>query len=71
MNGKHQSGDFGLCPYLGHTSAMTLTWEDDTVIAVKCAAVDHEICGYSDECEFYQRHPVGFVQTYPLKNKSV
>lgn len=63
----HETGDIGPCPYVGHTGCMIITWEDNTVISVDCAGGDHETCGYADRCELYQRHPVGFVQTYPLK----
>ena len=59
------SGDFGFCPYLGHTGAVIVTWDGDTVVSVECSGGDHKTCGLSDKCELYQRRPVGFVQTYP------
>lgn len=59
------SGDLGFCPYVGHSGAVTLTWEGDSVTKVECAFGDHKTCGYSDRCELYQRHPVGYVQTFP------
>ena len=66
----HNSGDFGFCPYVGHTGAVLLTWEDDTVVSVECSYGNTpETCGCSDKCDLYQRHPVGFVQTYPAKKK--
>ncbi len=64
------SGDIGFCHYAGHTSGMVLTWDGDTVISVDCGSGDYETCVYADECEFYQRHPVGFVRSYPLKDRS-
>lgn len=65
------SGDTGFCPYIGHSGSVLLTWNNNMVVSVECSFGNHETCGYSDRCELYQRHPVGFVQTYPLKDKSV
>lgn len=56
------SGDIGYCEYEGHSTGMILTWDDHTVIDVDC---QHKICGYADRCKLYQKHPVGFVQTFP------
>lgn len=70
MGETHQSGDLGFCPYVGHSGSVNLTWKDNTVIAVECGFGNHETCGYADKCELYQRRPVGFVQTYPQKDKS-
>lgn len=71
MDGIHQSADFGICPYVGHSGSVNLTWDGNTVIAVECSFGNPKTCGYADKCELYQRRPVGFVQTYPLKDKSV
>ncbi len=61
----YSSGDIGYCPYVGHTGSIELTWDNDTVVSVKCGFGDHKTCGFSNECELYQRRPVGFVQAYP------
>ncbi|MCM1039818.1 MAG: hypothetical protein NC434_10890 [Ruminococcus sp.] len=65
------SNNLGFCPYAGHSGSIQLTWVDNTVISAECAFGNHETCGYADECRLYQRQPVGSVQTYPLKNKSL
>ncbi|MEY8518261.1 hypothetical protein AALC25_15435 [Lachnospiraceae bacterium 29-84] len=52
-----ESGDVGLCRAVGHTSALTRTWDGHTVTAVDC---DYKTCGYADICEMYQREPVGY-----------
>ena len=59
------SGDDGFCKYAGHTGTVHLTWEGDTVVKVECGFGDYKTCGHAHECELYQRHPVGFTQTYP------
>lgn len=71
MSQTYNTGDVGFCPYVGHSGGMIITWEDNTVISVECSAENHEVCGYSETCKFYQRHPVGFVKTFPLSNGSV
>lgn len=70
MKGTHQSSDLGFCRYAGHSGGVNLTWDDDTVIAVECIFGDYKTCGYADNCDLYQKRPVGFVQTYPAKDKS-
>lgn len=65
------SADIGFCPYVGHTSSVILTWQQDKVIAVECACGDHETCGFSDVCELYQRRPVGFTHTPSVKENSI
>ena len=69
--GKHySSGDTGFCLYTNQPTGIILNWDDDTVTSVDCGSGNHQTCGYADQCELYQRRPVGFVQTYPLKGKS-
>jgi len=68
---RTNSGDTGFCHYAGHSGSVLLTWDGNTVISVKCGFGSHETCGYADKCELYQRHPVGYVQTFPVKNSSV
>lgn len=63
------SADLGFCKNAGHTGSIELTWEDDKVVDVKCGFGDFKTCKYVDECELYQRHPIGFVQTYPQKDQ--
>ena len=53
----YESGDVGLCQSVGHTSAVTRTWKDGTVISVDC---NYKTCGYADVCEMYQRDPIGY-----------
>lgn len=57
------SGDAGPCKYAGHTIGVLLTWDNHTVVDVDC---QYKICGYANQCELYNRHPVGFHQVYPL-----
>lgn len=71
MGKQHSSGDTGFCHYVGHSGSIILNWDDDTVVSVECGFGNHETCRYANKCELYQRRPVGFVQTYPLKNESV
>ena len=71
MGKQYSSGDTGFCPYVGHSGSIILNWDDDIVVSVECGFGNHETCGYANKCELYQRRPVGFVQTYPLKDKSV
>lgn len=70
MGKQYSSGDVGFCPYIGHSCGIILNWDDNTVVSVECSCGDHETCGHANECELYQRRPVGFVQEYPLKKKS-
>lgn len=67
MGNLLNSGDVGFCKYEGHSAAMVLTWDDDIVVYVDC---QYKICGYANQCEMYQRHPVGFHRVYPLSQKS-
>lgn len=61
----YSSGDIGYCQLLGHSTGIILTWDNDNnVISVDC---NHETCGYSQSCELYQKRPVGFHQTYPIR----
>ena len=71
MGKQYSSGDTGLCPHVGHSGSIILNWDDNTVVSVECGFGNHETCGYANKCELYQRRPVGFVQTYPSKDKSV
>ena len=61
-----QSGDTGYCELIGHTRGILLTWDDDwNVISIDC---EHDSCPYSKQCELYNRRPVGFHQSFPLKS---
>ena len=71
MGKQYSSGDTGLCPYVGHSGSIILNWDDDTVVSVECGFGNHKTCGYASKYELYQRRPVGFVQTYPSKDKSI
>lgn len=70
MGKQYSSGDTGFCLYTNQSTGIILNWDDDIVTSVDCGSGNHLTCGYADECELYQRHPVGFIQTYPLKDKS-
>ncbi len=59
------SGDIGFCPYAGHSGSVILIWGDNKVASVECSFGNHESCGYADNCELYQRKPVGFTQSRP------
>lgn len=61
------SGDVGFCHKVGHTSSMLLTWDDNVVIDIDCP---YKTCGFADQCEMYQRHPIGYVTTYPSSKQS-
>ena len=41
----YESGDVGLCQSVGHTSALTRTWKDGTVISVDCNLLSILFCG--------------------------
>lgn len=62
------SGDVGYCKYNKQTSSMLLTWDENTVIKVDC---DYKTCGYADQCEMYQRHPIGFQRIQLSTDSSV
>lgn len=59
------SSDLGFCRYAGHSGAVNITWDGDTVVKVECGFGDYKTCEYADTCELYQRHPIGFTKTYP------
>ena len=67
------SSDLGFCRYAGHSGAINITWDRDTVVKVECGFGDYRTCGYADICELYQRHPIGSTQTYPndMRDKAV
>ena len=66
----YSSADLGFCPLVGHSGSVLLTWEDDAVVSVECSFGDNKTCKFVNECELYQRHPVGFVQKYPSQESS-
>lgn len=60
------SGDVGFCYKEGHPIGIVVSWdENDNVIGVDC---NHATCGYSHNCELYQKHPVGFHQNHPKED---
>ena len=67
INKLHNSGDVGFCYKEGHTSSMLLTWDGDVVVDIDCP---YKTCGFANQCEMYQRHPVGFKQNYPSSERS-
>lgn len=60
--GELSSGDVGYCQYKRGPRAILIGWSGHTVVSVDC---DHGICGYAGRCELYNRHPIGFTQTFP------
>ena len=56
------SGDVGYCNRLGHSIGVLIGWENNTVVSLDC---QHETCGYSQVCDLYKRHPIGFTKEYP------
>lgn len=69
MGKQYSSGDTGFCHYTNQNIGIILNWDDNTVTSVDCGSGNHKTCGYADECELYQRRPVGYVQTYPKKEE--
>lgn len=61
----NNSGDVGYCHLHDKTMGVIVSWDNNrTITKVDC---DHESCGYSHTCKFYQKHPVGFHETYPIR----
>ena len=57
------SGNVGFCHEKGHPIGIVITWDNDNnVIGVDC---NHATCGYSDNCELYQKYPIGYHQDCP------
>ena len=59
-----KSGALGFCQYAGHSGAVEITWNGDTVAEVDCSFGNYKVCGFADVCELYQRHPVGSTRVF-------
>ena len=59
------SGDVGFCRYKNQNIGLIINWNNHTVESVECK---HDTCGYSEICELYQRHPVGYIEKFRREN---
>ena len=55
------SGDIGFCRHKKQSIGLIINWNDRTVESVEC---EHDTCGYSQICELYQKHPVGYTEDF-------
>lgn len=63
LNERYNTGDTGFCRHAGHSGTVELTWEGNTVIDIACGFGNPKTCEYSDQCELYNRRPIGFTKT--------
>ena len=43
-----KSGALGFCQYAGHSGAVEITWDGDTVAEVDCSFGNYKVCGFAD-----------------------